>query len=105
MNEKQAHSSLDVLGIKPVADAINTVTQGSVKSGFGFLRLICRPAAEEFGLLIQDNVKMWRAENMVRLLTKAETKFKEMKYAPSSRASARLVSKILEEGSWTGEEN
>ncbi|MBV9865601.1 MAG: hypothetical protein JO316_09645 [Abitibacteriaceae bacterium] len=100
MSEQSTEHSLDILGIKPVSDAINTVTEASVKSGFGFLRLICRPAAEEFGLLLQDNVKMWRATNAVKLVTKAETKFNKMGYASSLRANPRLVSRILEEGSW-----
>lgn len=100
MSEKPTDSSLDILGVKPVADAINTVTEASVKSGFGFLRLICRPAAEEYGLLLQDNVKMWRVTNAARLATKAEAKFKKMGYSSSLRANPRLVSKILEEGSW-----
>lgn len=45
------NKSLDVLGVKPIADSVNTVTKGTVDGASAFLSRICLPAAEEFGLL------------------------------------------------------
>lgn len=98
-------ASLDLLGIKPVGDAINKVTEATVDGAMGFLRLICRPAAEEFGYLLQDHVKVWRATNAAQLVKKAEAKYKALGYPPSFKASPRLVSTILEKGSWTDDDN
>ena len=62
--------SLDVFGIKPVADSINTVTKGAVDGAGAFFGRICLPAAEEFGLLLRDKVSAWRARNIVRIAEK-----------------------------------
>lgn len=55
-NDPRQHG-LDVLGIKPVAEAVNTVTKGTVEGASAFLSRICLPAAEEFGFLLQDKVR------------------------------------------------
>jgi hypothetical protein len=47
--------SLDILGIKPIADAVNTVTRDAVEGAAAFLSRICLPAAEEYGLLLPDS--------------------------------------------------
>ena len=48
MNEPD--KSLDILGIKPIGNAIESVTTGMVAGASAFLSRICLPAAEEFGL-------------------------------------------------------
>lgn len=67
--------SLDVLGIKPVAEAINTVTQATTAGAGAFLSRICLPAAEEFGLLLRDKVSAWRAKNALAITVQAEEMF------------------------------
>lgn len=88
--------SLDVLGIKPISDSINTV----VKTGLDFLEVICRPAAEEFGLLLQDRVRYWRAKNSSNILIKAKRNIDIQNNNVDLRASPRIVYNILENGSW-----
>ena len=39
--------SLDILGIKPVADSVNRLTRAAVDGASAFLSRICLPAAEE----------------------------------------------------------
>ncbi len=51
--------SLDIFGIKPISDSVNTVVDTTTKNASEFLKLICFPAAQEFGLLLQDKVRYW----------------------------------------------
>ncbi len=93
--------SLDVLGIKPVADAISHATKASIDGASAFLGRICLPAAEEFGLLLQDKVRAWRAKNTVALVAQAQERFD--KYQTNARAHAhpRLVAAVIDHGSWS----
>src|SRR5882724_6327512 len=47
-------NSLDVLGIKPLAKAVEKAAERSVDGVSSFFGAICMPAAEEFGLLLLD---------------------------------------------------
>jgi hypothetical protein len=93
--------SLDVLGIKPVADAISHVTKATVDGASAFLSRICLPAAEEFGLLLQDRVRAWRAGNTVRVVAAAQAYAERYRPDQESHAHPRLVATILEHGSWS----
>lgn len=64
--------SFDIFGIRPLAEAINTLTKGAVDGAGAFLSRICLPAAEEFGLMLRDKVSSWRAKNAVAIIQKAE---------------------------------
>lgn len=63
------------------------------------------PAAEEFGLLLRDRVTYWRAVNLARIVQKTERKLKDSNQKEKLHAHPRLVSLVLEQGSWieTGE--
>lgn len=98
---EQKDQSLDILGIKPIADSINVVTKAIVDGSSEFLSRICMPAAEEFGLLLRDRVSHWRAVNAARMVAKAESLVKSLPDADKSHAHPRLVSQIIEYGSWT----
>jgi hypothetical protein len=67
----------DILGIKPIAEAVNTLTKASVDGTAAFLGRICLPAAEEFGYLLQDKVRAYRAGNVTKIAAKAEAKLAE----------------------------
>lgn len=100
---EETSKSLDVLGIKPVADAISHVSKATVDGAAAFLSRICLPAAEEFGLLLQDRVKSWRARNAAAVVAEAE---KSLNYnQPNAKATAhpRLVAAVIEHGSWSYE--
>ena len=92
--------SLDVLGIKPLSESINTVTKGSVDGASAFLSRICLPAAEEFGLLLRDKVSGWRAKNAVALVTKAQELLNKQACDLVLHAHPRIVYSALEHGSW-----
>ncbi|MEO0375326.1 MAG: hypothetical protein AAF329_12025, partial [Cyanobacteria bacterium P01_A01_bin.17] len=100
MNE-QGDRSLDILGIKPVSDSINTVTTSITTGAAEFLSRICLPAAEEFGLLLRDRVSHWRAVNAAKIAAKAKPLVSALPESDRYRAHPRLVAQIIEQGSWT----
>src|SRR5436190_421992 len=65
-------NSLDILGVKPIGEAINTVVKGTVEGAAAFLGRICLPAAEEFGLFLRDKVSNWRTKNLVKMTENAK---------------------------------
>ena len=89
---KDKDNSPDPFGIKGVSDAI--------KIGMDILNVLCKPAAEEFGLLFKDRVKYWRAINVKKILKKVEEKRKELKVPENSQVHPRLMKHIFDEGSW-----
>jgi hypothetical protein len=91
---------LDILGIQPIADAVNRVTAATVDGAAAFLSRICLPAAEEYGLLLRDRVHQWRANHMVTITQIAEQKLANSGASAGIHAHPRLVSNVLEEGSW-----
>ncbi|MBK9326402.1 MAG: hypothetical protein IPN00_08730 [Hydrogenophilales bacterium] len=98
---EQNSSSLDILGVKPVADAVSHVSKVTVDGASSFLSRICLPAAEEFGLLLQDKVRAWRAANAIRVVTEAQALLQKFEPMPDGHAHPRLVASVIEEGSWS----
>ena len=96
--------SLDVLGIKPVADAFSHITKATVDGASAFLGRICLPAAEEFGLLFQDQVRSWRKANAVRVVAAAQAHSEKYLSNQESQAHPRLVAAVLDHGSWSDDE-
>ena len=92
--------SLDILGIKPVGDAAREVTSAVIGGVSAFLSRICLPVAEEFGLVLRDRVRIYRTTNMVAIARAAERKLDETGAGPDVSALPRLVSRILDDGSW-----
>ena len=99
------NKSLDVLGLKPVADAVSTVTTATTAGVSAFLSRICLPAAEEFGLLLRDKVSTWRANNAVAIAEKAEALFEALPNAGGRHAHPRIVGAVLDHGSWADEDD
>jgi len=92
--------SLDILGIKPVAESVNTVTKGSVDGASAFLSRICLPAAEEFGLMLKDKVSGWRAKNAVEIANKAQDLLEQQAGGLTISAHPRIIYSTIENGSW-----
>ena len=93
-------NSLDLLGVRPISESLNTVTRGVVDGLSAFLSRICLPAAEEFGLLLKDKVSSWRAKNAIAIVDKAQA---ELNFKTNDKRHAHpiLVSSIIENGSWS----
>ncbi|MBC9033978.1 DUF4393 domain-containing protein [Sphingomonas sp. JC676] len=96
--------SLDILGIKPLADAALIVVKGTVDGAGAFLGRICLPAAEEFGLLLRDKVNGWRTQNATNIANAAERILSERENLHELHAHPRIVGRILEQGSWEDSE-
>ena len=92
--------SVDVLGIAPYGEALNTVAKGGTDFICGLLTKICYPAAEEIGLAFQDNVRAWRHRNANAIAERAQEFLDQRDDPESLHAHPRLVCRIIEEGSW-----
>lgn len=92
--------SLDIFGVKPAAEAVSHLSKATVDGAGAFLSRICLPAAEELGLLFRDRVSEWRAKNAAVILTEAEQLLGRIPSAKGAHAHPRLVSAIVEKGSW-----
>ena len=70
-----------------------------IKSGLevikDFLAKLAGPAAEEVGLLLQDQVRLYRLQNQLRILSKAEKMLHDAKIEPS-QVPLRTLVPILE---------
>lgn len=74
--------------------------KGMIDGASAFLSRICLPAAEEFGLLLKDRVNAWRTQNTLKIVDKAKSKL-DLTPEDNMQAHPRLVSGILEFGSWS----
>ena len=102
---KEQDKSVDLLGIKPVSEAISTVTKATTDGAGAFLSRICLPAAEEFGLLLRDKVGAWRAKNALAITKRAEEMLDALPNSKQRHAHPRIVGTIIEKGSWSDEDD
>jgi hypothetical protein len=100
MPSDQPDKSLDVFGTKPLAAAVEKLATSAADGASSFLARICLPAAEEFGLLLQDKVRGWRASNAATIAKKAEEIHKATNVPPGYHGHPRLIGAIVEHGSW-----
>lgn len=96
MSENKA---LDILGIKPIGDAVNTTVTKSFEGIEGFLKRVCAPALEEVGLLLKDQVRQWRLNNILRILQKAQGKMEFKDEQLQIKAHPRVALSIIDNGS------
>jgi hypothetical protein len=97
--------SVDILGAKPLAEAVSATVKAAIDGASAFLGRICLPAAEEFGLLLRDQVGAWRQRNALAILASAEAKLEKLPPAPKRTTHPRLVDLVLREGSWSDEDD
>lgn len=90
----------DLLGVKAIGESIKIITKAATDGASAFLSRICLPAAEEFGLLLKDKVSNWRANNLLSITSKAESKFNKIPGGKNKHAHPRLVSAVIDKGSW-----
>lgn len=50
----------DLLGIKPLGDAIDKTVGAVIESASVFLDSVCKPAMVEFGFMLSDKVRFCR---------------------------------------------
>ena len=98
------NKALDLLGIKGLSDSVRVATQGLIDGAAAFLSRLCLPAAEEFGLALQDRISDWRARNAVRMLNRANDFHLSRSPDPTEQLSPRLAHIAIEEASWIEDE-
>ena len=75
------------------------LTIGKMVDGVGtFLKKICLPAAEEFGFLLEDQIKYYRINNLFKIIKKVENELSVEKLA--NPVHPRLIREFAEEASW-----
>lgn len=103
MPDKQDPQKTDMFGLAAYGEALNTLAKGSVDGAGAFLSRICLPVAEEFGLMLRDKVSAWRANNAI-LIAKNTEKILAEQNRDNVHAHPRLAMKIINEGSWSDDE-
>jgi hypothetical protein len=93
------NKALDIFGIQPIANAVDTTVTKSFEGVEGFLKLVCAPALEEVGLLIRDQVRSWRLNNIFSILNKAQGKMEFFDDKLQIKAHPRVALSIIENGS------
>ncbi len=90
----------DVLGIKPIANSVEKVVDGTIS----FIARICNPCADEFGLLLQDKVRAWRANNARKIEQKAEKLALKHGSIEGKTVHPHIAYKIIDNGSFSDTE-
>lgn len=93
-------TSVDLLGLAPYGEALDTATKGLLEGAGAFLSRICLPAAEELGFLLRDRINHWRAIQLAKIADKARKKLEAIPDSENLHSHPRLVGKIVEAGSW-----
>lgn len=93
------NKSLDVLGIAPYGESINTAVKKSFKGIEGFLSSVCMPALGELGLMLKDKVRYWRLCNILKIIEKSQRKLEFTGEAIQIKAHPRVALGIIENGS------
>lgn len=96
-------NSLDILGAKPLAKAVEKATERTVDGVSSFFGTICMPAAEELGLLLRDKIAAYRAKNLADIAEKTKAKLEKQKLQPLGDANPQLIKLVIEEASWTSD--
>lgn len=94
----------DLLGLAPYGEAIKIAVEKSFEMAQAFLNDLCRPATAEIGLLLRDQVRVWRANNFVRIALKAKSFIEIDSQGVQLKAPPRAVFEIMEHGSWCEDE-
>src|SRR5690554_5788453 len=71
-----------------------------LESAQKFIENICSPASTELGLFLKDGIRVWRLNNIIRIINKSSGKLGFENDELVLKASPRVVSEIIDKGSW-----
>ncbi len=100
MSDEVSSKSVDLLGVKGLADSALVVTKGAVDGIGALLSKICLPAAEELGLFFRDKVHAWRSVNATAIASATQAILDQNDESRLAHAHPKIVGKIFELGSW-----
>ncbi len=93
MNPIEIH---DIFGIKPIGEAQLEAIKAAIKGVSSFLELVFKPGLEELGYMMKDEVRLWRLNNILRVLEKAKGKMYFDGRVLNLTANARVGLSIIE---------
>lgn len=103
MDDKN-NKSLDLLGIKPIGDTAHNVVNKSLEGVEGFLKSVCKPALDELGLYLGDKVRIWRLNNIIKVLEKSQNKLTFIDDKLQPKINSKIALGIIENSSLTDDE-
>lgn len=94
----------DVFGISSYGEALNTTVKRTFGLVEGFLKSVCKPAFDELGLMVKDQVHNWRLLNILRIVEKSKDKIEFDGEELKIKAHPRVVLSIFDNGSLVDDE-
>lgn len=95
----------DILGIRPYGEVLKIVTQESIDTVKSFLEIVCKPAAQEFGFFLSDKIRVWRLENIIKIIEKSSKKFEfDGDKIQLKQIHPKLINRIFEDASLESDE-
>ena len=91
----------DIFGIKPLGETAKIIASKSFENVESFLKIVCKPASEEFGLMLGDKIRHWRLNNIVSVLEKSQDKLEFRQNKLELKISPRIALGIIENASLT----
>lgn len=85
--------------IDPIDKVIDQSVSTAVEGVANFLGSICKPAAEELGLLLRDKVKFYRAKNLLKIQEKIEILLSNQKIKETP-VSPKFLKAFVDDASW-----
>ncbi len=94
---EEHNKSLDIFGVKGVADSTKIITEAGVKCLTVFLSDLCRPGLQEFGGWGGDIVRHYRVQSQLKFAKKAKEMIEEReKIEGKLHAPAPVILELLE---------
>lgn len=90
----------DLLGIKPIGEAIDKTVGTVIESASVFLDSVCKPAMIEFGSMLSDKVRYWRLNNISKMLMKAKGKMEFVDGKLELKANPKVAIAVMENSSY-----
>lgn len=89
----------DLLGIRPFGEATKSIVDSTLSGVGRFLSAVCLPACEELGRMLQDGIRSWRLNNIIRVLEKSEGKLEFRDNQFQLKANPKVALSIIENAS------
>jgi hypothetical protein len=70
-----------------------------------FIKAICMPASEELGLMMRDQVRYWRLNNIIRIMDKSQKMIGFDGNELNLKANPKVVLSIIDKGSLTDDDD
>lgn len=90
----------DMFGNEPSGEILKIAVEKTANGVGKFLNTICSPAAVEFGLMLNDKMRYWRLNNIIRMVKKSQGKYTFIDDKLQLKVNPRIGVEIIENASW-----